>query len=138
LNLFDLNLNHIYLIFFFILLVLFFLKNITCTCILSFLLTFQFKQENDFRNSKFGWKISKYLFHRIVFSFAVNLEFLFIWFFFCGGRGLNPKPCIYYALSLSIELNSWGHLIYFYFFYQNPYSFWRSCLFSLLDIVVSR
>jgi len=26
--------------------------------------------------------------------------------FFCGGRGLNLKPYIYYALSLSIELNS--------------------------------
>lgn len=26
--------------------------------------------------------------------------------FFCGGRGVNPEPYIYYVLSLSIELNS--------------------------------
>jgi len=24
--------------------------------------------------------------------------------YFCGGRGLNPGPCIYYALSLPTEL----------------------------------
>ena len=29
-------------------------------------------------------------------------------FVFCGGRGLNPEPCIYYALSLLIELSSRG------------------------------
>jgi len=28
--------------------------------------------------------------------------------FFGGGRGLNPRPCIYYALSLPTELNSRG------------------------------
>jgi len=27
-------------------------------------------------------------------------------FFFCGGRGLNLRPCIYYALSIPTELNS--------------------------------
>jgi len=25
-------------------------------------------------------------------------------FFFCGGRGSNPGPCLYYALSKPIEL----------------------------------
>jgi len=25
-------------------------------------------------------------------------------FFFCGGRGLNPRPCIYYALSIPTEM----------------------------------
>ena len=30
--------------------------------------------------------------------------------FFCGGRGLNPGPCIFYALSLSTELNSREHI----------------------------
>jgi len=29
-------------------------------------------------------------------------DFLFLF----GGWGLNPEPCIYYALSLSTELNS--------------------------------
>jgi len=28
--------------------------------------------------------------------------------FFCGGRGLNPGPCIYHALSLPTELSSRG------------------------------
>jgi len=30
-------------------------------------------------------------------------------FFLGGGRGLNLEPCIYYALSLPIELSSRGH-----------------------------
>jgi len=30
--------------------------------------------------------------------------------FFGGGWGLNPGPCIYYALSISIELSSRGHV----------------------------
>jgi len=29
-------------------------------------------------------------------------------FVFCGGRGSNPVPCIYYALSLPTELSSRG------------------------------
>jgi len=29
-------------------------------------------------------------------------------FFFCGSQGLNPGPCIYYALSLQTELSSRG------------------------------
>jgi hypothetical protein len=29
-------------------------------------------------------------------------------FFFCGGRGSNPRPYIYYASSLPTELNSRG------------------------------
>ena len=29
-------------------------------------------------------------------------------FFFCGGRGLNLRPCIYYTLSKPTELNSRG------------------------------
>jgi len=32
-------------------------------------------------------------------------------YFFCGGRGLNPRPCIFYALSLSTELSSRGHIL---------------------------
>ena len=28
--------------------------------------------------------------------------------FFCGGRGLNPGHCIYYALSIPTELSSRG------------------------------
>ena len=31
-------------------------------------------------------------------------------FFFCGGRGLNLGPCIYYALSLPTEWSSQGRL----------------------------
>jgi hypothetical protein len=36
----------------------------------------------------------------------------FCWslFFFCGGRGLNPRPCIYYALSILTKLSSRGLL----------------------------
>jgi hypothetical protein len=34
--------------------------------------------------------------------------------FFGGGRGLNLKPYIYYALSLTIELSSQGHTVYIY------------------------
>ena len=30
--------------------------------------------------------------------------------FFCGGRGLNPCPCIYYSLSIPTELSSGGLL----------------------------
>jgi len=29
-----------------------------------------------------------------------------VFFFFCGGRGLNSRPCIYYTLSLPTELSS--------------------------------
>jgi hypothetical protein len=29
-------------------------------------------------------------------------------FFFYGGRGLNPEPCISYALSIPTELSSRG------------------------------
>ena len=29
-------------------------------------------------------------------------------FFFCGGWGLNPRPCIYYVLSIQTELSSRG------------------------------
>jgi len=35
-----------------------------------------------------------------------------IFHFFCSGWGLNLKPYIYYALFLTIELSSQGHLIY--------------------------
>jgi len=28
----------------------------------------------------------------------------------CGGQGLNPGPCIFYALSIPIELSSRGQL----------------------------
>ena len=38
--------------------------------------------------------------------------YIYIYFgiicFFCGGRGSNPKPCIFYALSLPTELSSRG------------------------------
>jgi len=30
-------------------------------------------------------------------------------FFFCGVRGSNHEPCIYYLLSLSTELSSQRH-----------------------------
>jgi len=33
-----------------------------------------------------------------------------MFFFFCGGRGSNPKPCIYYALSIQTELSSQGDI----------------------------
>jgi len=43
-------------------------------------------------------------------SFLVIIPILdkHIHFFFGGGRVLNPIPCIYYALSLPIELSSRG------------------------------
>ncbi|AES80706.1 hypothetical protein MTR_7g083890 [Medicago truncatula] len=31
---------------------------------------------------------------------------LIFFFFFCGGQGSNPEPCIYYVMSLSTELSS--------------------------------
>jgi hypothetical protein len=31
-----------------------------------------------------------------------------IFFFFCGGLGLNPRPCIYYALLIPTQLSSRG------------------------------
>jgi len=34
-------------------------------------------------------------------------------FFFCG-RGLKPKPFIFYALSISTELSLQGHMPFFF------------------------
>jgi hypothetical protein len=34
-----------------------------------------------------------------------------VFFFFCGGRYLNPGPCIFYALSVPTELCSRGHIM---------------------------
>ena len=48
-----------------------------------------------------------------IFSKGVRLEIFFAnrvrkkkFLFFCGGRDLNPEPCIFYALSIPTELNS--------------------------------
>jgi hypothetical protein len=46
--------------------------------------------------------------------FLTILEIRTILFFFCGGRGLNHRPCIYYALSKPIELRSRGQFKLFY------------------------
>jgi len=35
-----------------------------------------------------------------------------ICYFFGGGRGLYPGPCIYYVLSLPTELSLRGHTLY--------------------------
>jgi len=40
-------------------------------------------------------------------------------FFICDGRGLNSGPSIYYALSISTELNSRGHMSKFLCIKQN-------------------
>ena len=41
------------------------------------------------------------------FFFAEKFLFIYkIYFFFCGGRDLNVRPCMYYALSLPTELIS--------------------------------
>jgi len=34
--------------------------------------------------------------------------------FFCGGRGLNPRRCLYYALSIPTELSSQRHTMVYY------------------------
>jgi len=43
----------------------------------------------------------------------IKINFNIKWFYnqghFGGGWGLNPGPCIFYALSLSTELSSRGH-----------------------------
>ena len=43
--------------------------------------------------------------------------------FFGGGWGSNPRPCIFYALSIPTELNSRGHIKWvwnnFYYFLVN-------------------
>ena len=45
-----------------------------------------------------------------VLCFFFNFNFL-LGSFLGGSRGLNLKSCIYYALSLSTELSSQGHLL---------------------------
>jgi len=54
-------------------------------------------------------------FHRYALRTKKNNTYFYI--YFGGGRGLNPGPCIYYALSLRTELSSRGHT-YFYIPHQ--------------------
>jgi hypothetical protein len=50
-------------------------------------------------------------------NFPINNKFknhinITVWFFFCcGGRDLNLRPYIYYALSIPTELSSQGHCV---------------------------
>ena len=54
----------------------------------------------------------KYVYSNLKFSslkiasLGFDLNILVYDFYFCGGRGRNPGPCIYYALSLPTKLSS--------------------------------
>ena len=67
--------------------------------ILGFLKIEYFKTNGVLRNLKDKWSITK---------FKPNI-LLKMSFFFCGGEGLNLKPCKYYVLSLPTELSLWEH-----------------------------
>jgi len=43
------------------------------------------------------------------FCFYLIVTFKVQWNF-CGGRGSNPGPCIYYALSVPTEISSRGQV----------------------------
>ena len=72
--------------------------------------------------SKIRPRFNQFQLNIFLFYFYINSNIKCFWysiFFFCGGRSLNPKPCIFYALSLPIELSSRGLLIFIFYATKN-------------------